>query len=381
MQRTGVAKLPLHYGKAPTYLVVRMEKLAREIATIIIDEYGSDEFLQRVSDPYWFQALGCVLGYDWHSSGVTTVVTGVLKKAIIPEEHNIAVCGGKGKASRRTPEEIMNFGEEFGFSDSTIKSIQYASRMSAKVDNTAVQAGYQLYHHAFFLSRDRKWAVVQQGMCLKDRTARRYHWLSDNVKSFVVEPHNAVVCDVKRERALDMTAKQSEGCRKASVDIVKENPSRLRNALTPLLPNGQKTLTQWMLPVSENSGQQAIDSINMPQNINWKTMKRLYEFQPKNYEELLAFRGVGPATVRGLALVADIIYGEKPSWKDPVKYSYAYGGKDGVPFPVDRTAMDRSIEILRQAIEEAKIGDKDKMHSLQRLRAFVPHSLKDKQKP
>ena len=136
-----------------------------------------------------------------------------------------------------------------------------------------------------------------------------------------------------------------------------------------------------MLPVSENSGQQAIDSINMPQNINWKTMKRLYEFQPKNYEELLAFRGVGPATVRGLALVADIIYGEKPSWKDPVKYSYAYGGKDGVPFPVDRTAMDRSIEILRQAVEEAKIGDKDKMHSLQRLRAFVPHSLKDKQKP
>lgn len=144
MQRTGIAKLPLHYGRAPLYLVVRMQKLAREIANIMVDEYGPDEFLKRVSDPFWFQALGCVLGYDWHSSGVTTVVTGILKKAIIPEEHSIVVCGGKGKASRRTPEEIMINGEKFGFSDSTIKTIQYASRMSAKVDNTAVQTGYQL---------------------------------------------------------------------------------------------------------------------------------------------------------------------------------------------------------------------------------------------
>ena len=381
MQRTGVAKLPLHYGRAPRYLVVRMQKLAREIVTIIIDEYDPDEFLQRVSDPYWFQALGCVLGYDWHSSGVTTVVTGILKKAIIPEEHSIVVCGGKGKASRRTPEEIMNHGEEFGFSDNTIRSIQYASRMSAKVDNTAIQAGYHLYHHAFFLTKDRKWAVVQQGMCPIDRTARRYHWLSDNVKSFVVEPHNAVACDVKKERALDMTAKQSEGCRKASVDIVNESPNRLLNTLTSLLPNGQKTLSQWVPTVSENGGQHAIDFMNMPRSINWKTMRKLYDFQPKNYEELLAFRGVGPATVRGLALVADIIYGEKPSWKDPVKYSYAYGGKDGVPFPVDRAAMDRSIEILRQAVDGAKIGDKDKMHSLQRLRAFVPQSPEGNEKP
>jgi hypothetical protein len=278
--------------------------------------------------------LGCVLGYDWHSSGVTTVVTGILKKAIIPEEHGIVVCGGKGKASRRTPEEIMINGEKFGFSDSTIKTIQYASRMSAKVDNTAVQTGYQLYHHTLFLTKDRKWAVVQQGMCALDRTARRYHWLSDNVKSFVVEPHNAIACNVEREEALDMTAKQSEGCRKASVDIVNESPNRLANALTSLLPNSQKTLSQWMPTVSErNFGQHPIDFIHMPMSINWKTIKELYDFQPKNYEELLAVKGVGPATVRGLALVAEIIYGEKPSWKDPVKYSYAYGGKDGVPFP------------------------------------------------
>jgi len=378
VQRTGIAKLPLHYGRAPLYLVVRMQKLAHEIANIMVDEYGPDEFLKRVSDPFWFQALGCVLGYDWHSSGVTTVVTGILKKAIIPEEHSIVVCGGKGKASRRTPEEIMINGEKFGFSDSTIKTIQYASRMSAKVDNTAVQTGYQLYHHTFFLTKDRKWAVVQQGMCPLDRTARRYHWLSDNVKSFVVEPHNAIACNVEREEALDMTAKQSEGCRKASVDIVNESPNRLANALTSLLPNSQKTLSQWMPTVSErNFGQHPIDFIHMPMSINWKTIKELYDFQPKNYEELLAVKGVGPATVRGLALVAEIIYGEKPSWKDPVKYSYAYGGKDGVPFPVDRKAMDKSIEILKQAVEEAKIGDKDKMHSLQRLRIFIPQNPED----
>jgi hypothetical protein len=372
--RTGFAKLPLHYGRAPRYLVVRMQKLAKEIVNIIVNEYGPDEFLRRISDPFWFQALGCVLGYDWHSSGVTTVVTGILKNAIVPEEHSIVVCGGKGRASRRTPEEIMNGGEKFGFSESTIRSIQYASRMSAKVDNAAIQAGYQLYHHALFLTKDRKWAVVQQGMSASDRTARRYHWLSDKVKNFVIEPHNAIVCDVEKERALNMTAEQSEGSRKVSVDIVKENPNRLINTLTPVLHNGQKLLSQWIPTDSECSCKEPIDFISMPRSINWKTMKKLYDFQPKNYEELLAFKGVGPATVRALALIAEIIYGEKPSWKDPVKYSYAYGGKDGVPFPVNRKAMDDSIMVLKQAVEAARIGEKDRMRSLQRLRYLIPQS-------
>jgi len=350
-----------------------MQKLARGIVDIMIDEYGPEHFLERVSDPFWFQALGCVLGYDWHSSGVTTVVTGILKKAIIPEEHGIVVCGGKGRASRKTPEEIRVNGERFGFSDKTIKSIQYASKISAKVDNSAIQAGYKLYHHAFFLNENRKWAVVQQGMCTLDRTARRYHWLSEKVRNFVIEPHNAIACDVKREKALDMTAKESESCRKASVDIVNESPNRLTSAFASVLPNSQKSLSQWMPTVSrDNIRQCQAEFVNMPRSINWKTMKKLYDFQPKNYEELLAFRGVGPAIVRGLALVAEVIYGGKPSWKDPVRFSYAYGGKDGVPFPVDREAMDKSIEILRQAVEEARIGDKERIHSLRRLRAFMP---------
>jgi hypothetical protein len=356
-----------------------MQKMAKEMVSIIVDEYGSDEFLRRVSDPFWFQALGCVLGYDWHSSGVTTVLTGILKRAVSPHQHGIAVCGGKGRASRRTPIEIGEIGEEFGFSSDNIEALRHASRLSAKVDNTAVQAGYQLYHHAFFITNDKKWAVVQQGMCAQDRTARRYHWLSDNLRSFVVEPHSAIVGDVKRTAVLDMTAKESEGCRKASVDLTKEEPKRLMRTLQSVRPEFQKSLSEW-LPKSADSSLEKyfFDNLSMPRSINWKTLRDVYEFQPRNYEELLGFKGVGPATVRGLALVADLIYGEKPSWKDPVKYSFAYGGKDGVPHPVDRKAMDESIQFLKHAVEDARIGNTEKTRSLRSLMRFVPNStLKD----
>ena len=374
MYRTGVANLPLHGGKAPAWLTIRMRGLAREIVNVIIDEQGTDTFLTRISDPYWFQAFGCVLAYDWHSSGVTTVLTAVLKKALSPEEHGIAVCGGKGKTSRKTPKEIADVGEKFGFSEDQIQAFTYTSKMTAKVDNAAIQAGYQLYHHAFLVTEDKKWAVIQQGMSSEDRTARRYHWLSDTTTSLIVEPHNAIVGDVKREKALDMTAKTSEGTRKTSVDIAKERPAKVMRLFEAARPLHQKSLQEWLPKTKANPWNQSIEALNMPRNINWETMKRAYEFQPKNYEELLSLRGVGPATVRGLALVAELVYGEKPSWADPVKFSFAYGGKDGVPFPVDRRAMDESIHVLRQAVQAAKIGDKERTRSLQRLRRFVPQN-------
>jgi len=374
MYRTGVANLPLHGGKAPAWLTVRMRKLAKEIANIMIDEHGTDTFLKRMSDPYWFQAFGCVLGYDWHSSGVTTVVTGILKQALSPEEHGIAVCGGKGKTSRKTPMEIASIGEKFGFSENYIQALTYTSRMTAKVDNTAIQAGYQLYHHAFLLSENAKWAVIQQGMSSEDRTARRYHWLSDTTASLIVEPHSAIVGDVKREKALNMTAKTSEGAREASVDIAKEPTAKIMRLFEATRPLHQKSLQEWLPKTKFSPWQQSIETLSMPRNINWETMHRVYEIQPKNYEELLSVKGVGPATVRGLALVAELIYGKKPSWADPVKFSFAYGGKDGVPFPVDRRAMDESILMLRQTVQAAKIGDKEKTRSLQRLRRFVPEN-------
>jgi hypothetical protein len=364
--------LPLHGGRAPAWLTVRMRKLAKEIANIMIDEHGTTKFIQRLSDPYWFQAFGCVLAYDWHSSGVTTVVTGILKNALSPEEHGIAVCGGKGKTSRKTPSDIAAAGEKFGFSEETIKTLTYTSKMTAKVDNTAIQAGYQLYHHAFLVTQDEKWSVIQQGMSNQDHTARRYHWLSDNTASFIVEPHNAIVGDVKRLKALNMTAKNSEGARKASVDIAKEPTRKIMRLFEAARPLHQKSLQEWLPEAKADPWRQTVEALNMPRNISWETMKRVYDFQPRNYEELLSVKGVGPATVRGLALVAELIYGEKPSWKDPVKFSFAYGGKDGVPFPVDRRAMDESIQLLRQAVQEAKIGDKEKTRSLQRLRRFVP---------
>jgi len=370
VHRTGIASLPLHGGRAPRWLVVRMTKLTREIVAIIIDEFGRDEFLRRISDPHWFQAFGCVLGYDWHSSGVTTVVTGVLKSALDPEEYGVAVCGGKGKTSLKTPFEIGEVGEKLGLSTDYIQRLKYASRMSAKVDNAAVQDGYQLYHHAFIVCEDGNWAVIQQGMNVDDRTARRYHWLSEQVENFIVEPHNAIVGDVKREKALDMTAKESEGCRKISIDLAREKPKKILNMLKAIRPTYQKSLAEWIPNMKVR--QYVASMLYMPRNLNWNALKRVYEFQPRNYEELLGIEGVGPATVRGLALISELIYGEKPSWKDPVKYSFAYGGKDGVPYPVDREAMDESVKILEDAVRMARLGDKEKLKALKRLRKYVP---------
>ncbi len=370
LKKTGVASLPLHYGRAPRWLVSRMIKMADAIVSIIIDEHGQDEFLTRIADPFWFQALGCVLGYDWHSSGVTTVLTGVLKNAISPQKHGIAVCGGKGKTSLRAPAEIRLAGENFDLSEPVIDGLVYSSRMSAKVDNTAIQAGYSLYHHAFLLSEEGKWTVVQQGLSVQDRTSRRYHWLSKHVEEFVVEPHEAIVGNVKREVALDMTARESEECRKVSVDTSKEKPRKIKQLLESTRPAHQKSLQQW---ISRNNAEDhTIPVLRMPRRINWNALHKAYEFQPENYEELLSIKGIGPATVRGLALVSEIIYGKPPSWKDPVKFSFAYGGKDGVPRPVDKKAMDESIQILREAVQNAKMDDKTRLKSVERLRAYIP---------
>ncbi|MDR1992056.1 MAG: DUF763 domain-containing protein [Nitrososphaerota archaeon] len=372
MNQTGTAILPLHGGKAPQWLTRRMEGLAHEIISIMIDEYGTAKFLTRLSDPYWFQALGCVLAYDWHSSGVTTVVTGVLKAALSSERHGVVVCGGKGRVSRRTPAELTFIGTKWGFSQETIDKLLYTSRMTAKVDNSAIQAGYALYHHTFFVTKTGQWAVIEQGLNCEKQSARRYHWLGEKTKTFVEEPHSGIVGDQKCAEALNMVAKQSAATRRVSVDLVKESPKRLRGLIESVCrPKQQTSLQSWLSGASDTWGV-AGAVLDMPRHINWDTLSRLYEFQPRNYEELLSVQGVGPATVRGLALVAELVYGEAPCWEDPVRFSFAYGGKDGVPFPVERKAMDESIEILRKAVEEAKIGERDKLRGLKNLRALLP---------
>jgi len=337
-----------------------MKLLGRAIYEVIELEFGRDEFLRRVSDPFWFQAFGCVLGFDWHSSGLTTTVCGALKESLDPWEHGIVVLGGKGSASRKTPDEIQSAGEKFNLSYSKTMDLVYASKMTAKVDNTAIQDGYQLYHHSFFLTEDGKWAVIQQGLNDSTSYARRYHWLSENINSFVNEPHSAICCDKKEERVLNTVANESKESRSIMVDVVQENPERIKRHLIQL--SLSKVGFEYGFTMSS---EHEID-VHL-----YKKFIDLNEFKPRTYEELLAFKGVGPKTIRALALISDLIYGTPPSWKDPVKYSFSHGGKDGFPYPVDKLQYDKSIELLKTAIENARINDYEKLRALDRLKTYA----------
>lgn len=359
--KTGNANLPLHSGHAPRWLFEKMKKLSSAINKIVIDEFGQDEFLRRLSDPFWFQAFSCAIGFDWHSSGTTTVTCGVLKESLNKEDLGVRVVGGKGKASRKAPKDIEKLGSSFSLPTKELESLKYSSRMAAKVDNTALQDGYNLYHHVLVFTEKGDWAVIQQGMNHKNSYARRYHWLSDNVKNFVEEPESAICCD-KKNKSLNMVAMKSKDARKTSLDLIKDNPLKLKKYV-----NGQTTLLD--------------HSFTMPRGHpidlkNFAPLMKAYEFQPKNYEELLSIKGIGPKTIRALALLSDLIYGDKPSWKDPVKYSFAHGGKDGTPYPVEKETMEESIEVLEKGIKEAKIGERKKLRSLKKLKEFIPGEKK-----
>ena len=366
MSRVGIANLPLHGSRAPKWLFRRMVLLSKTIVEYIIYEYGVDEFLRRISDPFWFQSLSCVLGWDWHSSGASTVTCGALKEALSPGEYGLAITGGKGKASRKTLSQIEEIGGIFNFSTSKIEEFKYNSRMAAKVDNTAVQDCHNLYHHVFLFTEHGKWAVIQQGMNSETKYARRYHWLSENFNGFLQDPHNSIIGSKRQDEVLDMSSKLSNDCQKTCVDLVSDNPYHLRDDWAELIkPRFQTTIDDW---ANSNKKKLHVPCLDMPRCINWNKMKEIYDFQPSNYEELLSLRGVGQNTIRALALISDIIYGDKPSWVDPVKYSFAVGGKDGVPYPVDKKAMDESIVLLMSSIRQAKVGDKEKIRAIRRLK-------------
>ena len=364
MPRVGSASLPLHGGNAPRWLFHRMVKLASSISEVMILEYGTEELIRRLSDPFWFQAFSCVLGFDWHSSGTTTVTCGALREAL-KESDDVAVLGGKGNASRNTLRGIEEWSDKHEISVSLEKRFIRSSRLSAKVDSAAVQDGHHLYHHSFIFDPEGHWATIQQGMSDETGYARRYHWYSGTMESFVEEPHEAIV-GKEKGRTLDMTSRSSEGSRGISLDLVNDGPKHLENDVVTV-ERGQTTLYQW-------SGQREI-RLDMPRNINWNALRRAYEFSPSNYEELLEVPGVGPSTVRALALIGELVYGNEPSWRDPVKFSFTVGGKDGVPFPVDRKSMDRSTQILIDGIEEARLGQREKLKALDRLRVMVPPDM------
>lgn len=363
MGHSGSALLPLHNGRAPRWLFSRMVRLSECIIDTIVDEYGHVELLHRLSDPWFFQSLSCLLGYDWHSSGTTTVTCGALKEAMDREKLGVAVCGGKGKTSLKTPQEIMVMGETFGLSDHIVNDLIYASKMSAKVDNSLVQDGYQLYHHCLIFDEQGNWIVIQQGINEAHGNARRYHWDLDH-RGFVEEPHQAILCETKLREVLNMTSAESDRNRRTCLDLVKENPLRIKRLVAKPTMKGQVRLDSWT----------GAHSLVMPRSVNWDAVRAAYEFQPQNYEEMVSLKGIGPSTVRGLALVAELVYGDAASWRDPVKFNFAFGGKDGVPYPVDRRSMDEAVDVLRKGINSSNLGIREQNRALKRLRYCVPNS-------
>lgn len=358
MRQTGIAHLPLHGGKAPAWLFQRMVRLGREIARLIIEDHGPEELLIRLSDPYWFQSFGCVLGFDWHSSGVTTTVCGALKEGLrgMERELGIVVAGGKGATSRKTPGEIIAAGEKFDLKCAP-EELVYLSRLIAKIDNNAVQDGFQLYHHNFFFTLAGSWAVVQQGM--SERYARRYHWYSENIESLVVDPHAAICSDLRWEKTLNLVAAESVPAQRIITELSRERPEKTVAEL--------KKLQTLSLPARHEVSARDLH----PESIE-KVLLKAYEAKAKDFEALLGMAGVGAKTLRALALISEITYGTPASWKDPAKFSFAHGGKDGHPYPVNREVYDRSIEILKKSLQRARIERSEKENALKRLLRLFP---------
>ena len=353
MQRSGIADLPLHGGRVPAWLADRMTKLGTAIAENIVLHYGASELLTRLSDPFWFQALGSVMGMDWHSSGITTAVLGALKRGINPRSREIGIyiCGGRGRHSRKTPDELRSFSETASLpADALIRT----SRLTAKIDNNAIADGFQLYLHTFVVSTNGEWAVVQQGMNDATGLARRYHWHSAAVRDFTSQPHTGIVGEHQGQimNLVDANAKPAQD---VLLQIASEHPERT-------LAEARKLV----MPAHHDVRAENID------------LKRLgavlavaYERELRDFASLLLLENLGPRTLQSLALIADVVHGAPSRFDDPARFSFALGGKDRHPFPVPLKTYDQSIAVLRDSLDRAKLGDTDKVQGFQRLNRFV----------
>lgn len=380
MQR-GIATFTLDYGTCPKWLFDRMVKLGREMTYVLVAEYGPMEFIKRIADPVWFQSLGTVLAFDWNSSGITTILTAALKEAIRGEEKDLGIfiCGGKGKTSRKTPDEILSWGERLNLPVKTTNNLVYNSKMSAKVDSSLVQDGYQIYHHAFFFSKDGGWSVVQQGMNTNTQTARRYHWFSEKVEDFVNEPHSGIAAQLSHQNTLNLIASESCDNRQVSVELVSSGFQTLMKDIEVIrkhtsdiskmmaIKSGDETLTLLKLENKEfkHHPVEGEDFWNSP--YLKKILEKLCMTEPENYEQLLSQEGVGPKTIRALSLVSEIIYGANPSYKDPARYSFAHGGKDSTPYPVDKETYDTTINIMAEVVRKTRLDPTEKDKALRRL--------------
>ena len=359
MKRSGSADLPLHYGYVPTWLAERMAKLGLAITEAIIAEYGNAEVLRRLSDPFWFQSLGAVMGMDWHSSGITTSVMGALKRAINPhsKELGIYICGGKGKSSKNTPAELLTIGEHTGLDANYLVR---CSKLSAKIDNTAIQDGFQLYMHSFIVNDKAEWAVVQQGMSAGSSTARRYHWHSPEISSFVDEPHSFIYGQ-NQGNILNLVAHEALAARDVMVEMTRETPQLL-------LSEAQRLV----MPAHHDVRAKDVDLKRLGAML-WLA----HEKRPSDFEELLLLEGLGPRTLQSLALVSEVIYGTPSRFKDPARFSFAHGGKDGHPFPVPIKVYDETISVLHNAVQRSKLGFNDKNEAIRRLSKISAEAEKD----
>lgn len=349
MKRSGSADLALMGGRIPSWLYDRMVKLSLPIVEAIIVEYGKKEFIKRLSDPFWFQSFGAVIGMDWNSSGVTTAVMGALRQSINPhaKEMGLFVCGGKGKTSLKTPRELMRVGEITGLDG---EYLSRCSKLTAKVDNTAIQDGFQLYLHSFVISEEGDWSVVQQGMKTNSSLARRYHWNSNNIESFIKEPHTAI-CGDNQGVIINLVHKEAKLTQEGILSITNEKPQKILEEIPHM-----------KLPTYYGVKEKDIN-IKRLGSILWLAQ----ENEVKQFDELLLLKGLGPRTLQSLTLVSEVIHGTASRFSDPARFSFAHGSKGGKPFPVPTKVYDEVIETLKKSVESAKIGDTDKNKAIKKL--------------
>jgi hypothetical protein len=353
MHRSGTADLPLHGGRVPPWLAERMTALGTAISEAVLYDYGASELLSRLSDPFWFQALGCVMGMDWHSSGITTSVVGALKRGLNPRAHELGiyVCGGRGRHSRKTPDELRNVAERATLDG---EQLVHASRLAAKVDNNAIADGFQLYLHGFIVSKSGEWAIVQQGMNDATGLARRYHWHSATVRDFTSEPHAAIVGE-HQGTIMNLVDHRAKPAQHALLGLAKERPEITLNEARKLaLPRHHDV---------------------RPANIDLKrlgaALAAAYERDLRDFASLLLLENLGPRTLQSLALIAEVVHGAPTRFADPARFSFAHGGKDGHPFPVPLKTYDQSLSVLRRSLEQAKLGHTEKLDGFKRLDGFV----------
>jgi hypothetical protein len=364
--RSGSADLPLHGGRVPPWLGERMTRLGAVISQAIVHHYGRDELLRRLAHPFWFQSFGCVMGMDWHSSGITTSVIGALKRGLEPlrGELGLHVCGGRGKHSRRTPEELVAVGERTGIDGAALAT---ASRLVAKVDSAAVQDGFDLYLHGFIVSDDGKWVVVQQGMNGDARQARRYHWLSEGLTSFVDEPHSAI--DGPQQGVIvNLTDHRAEASRGAQLTLLDElGPDGIARELAALEQGGETPASQPLLPHLVMPAHHDVRPGDVHARRLRGTLAAAADRGPQDFAQLLLTPGVGARTVQALAMVAEVVHGAPYRFTDPARFSLAHGGKDRHPYPVPIKVYDETIRVLKSAMQNAKLGRDEELGALKRL--------------